>query len=97
MIKKNIRENVMLRADGFNDAIMGIVQRCGQADVILYDTDMIIQILIDADGMTYEEAVEYFDFNILGAWVGDGTPAFFSRASYEDLKEQMGDDLEDLL
>ena len=87
----------MLRADGFNDAIMGIVQRCGQADAILYDTDMIIQILIDAHCMSYAEAVEYFDFNVLGAWVGEGTPAFFSRASYEDLKEQMGDDLEDLL
>ena len=87
----------MLRADGFNDAIMGIVQRCGQADAILYDTDMIIQILIDAHGMSYAEAVEYFDFNVLGAWVGEGTPAFFSRASYEALKEQMGDDLEDLL
>ena len=56
----------MLRADGFNDAIMGIVQRCGQADAILYDTDMIIQILIDAHGMSYAEAVEYFDFNVLG-------------------------------
>jgi hypothetical protein len=29
-----------------------------------------------ADGMTEEEAVEYFDFNQIGAWVGDRTPCF---------------------
>ena len=87
----------MLKADGFNDAIMGIVQRCGQDDVILYDTDMILQILMDIDSMTYADAVEHFNFNILGSWVGDGTPAFFSRASYEELKEEVGDDLGDLL
>jgi hypothetical protein len=38
--------------------------------------------------MTYDEAVEFFEFNILGSWVGDQTPAFFSKASLEDLKEE---------
>jgi hypothetical protein len=78
----------MLKADGYNDAIMGIVQRCGQESVILYDTDKILGILVYQDGMTYDEAVEFFEFNILGAWVGDQTPAFFSKASLEDLKEE---------
>ena len=78
----------MLKADGYNDAIMGIVQRCGQESVILYDTDKILGILVYQDGMTYDEAVEFFVFNILGAWVGDQTPAFFSKASLEDLKEE---------
>ena len=27
-----------------------------------------------ADGMVWDEAVEFFDFNIAGAWVGDNTP-----------------------
>jgi hypothetical protein len=31
------------------------------------------------DGMTYEEAEEFYEFNTLGSWVGDGTPAFLSR------------------
>lgn len=26
--------------------------------------------------MPYEGAVEFFDFNVLGSWVGEGTPAF---------------------
>jgi len=87
----------MLRAEGFNEAIMGIVQRSGQDDVILYDTDKVIEGLMNGDAMSYEEAVEYFDYNILGAWMGDATPAFFSKASYDELHELIGDDLEDLL
>jgi len=80
----------MLRADGYNSAIMGIVQRCGQDPVILYDTDKIIQILVYDDGMSEDEAIEYFEFNILGAWVGDETPAFFSKSSLAEL-EEIGD------
>jgi len=26
--------------------------------------------------MTWEEAEEYFEFNQMGAWVGDSTPCF---------------------
>ena len=57
----------MLKADGYNDAIMGLVQRCGQEPVILYDTDKVLQLLVYNDGMTYDEAVEFFEFNILGS------------------------------
>jgi hypothetical protein len=81
----------MLKADGYNAAIMGIVQRFGQVPVILYDTDKVLEILVYRDGMTYDEAVEFFEFNVLGAWVGDETPAFYSKASLEDLQEE--DDL----
>jgi len=28
------------------------------------------------DGMTYEAAVEYFEFNVLGAGMGANTPVF---------------------
>jgi hypothetical protein len=51
----------------------------------------VLEILVYSDGMTYDEAVEFFEFNVLGAWVGDETPAFYSKASLEDLQEE--DDL----
>jgi|TARA_R110002051_G_scaffold243718_2_gene303693 hypothetical protein len=81
----------MLKADGYEEALMGVVQRFGQESVTLYDTDKILGILVCRDGMTYDEAVEFFEFNILGSWVGDQTPAFFSKASLEDLKEEEGE------
>jgi|TARA_R110001592_G_scaffold132392_5_gene346873 hypothetical protein len=78
----------MLKADGYNQAIMGTIQRAGQDDIILYDSDEIIKILVYRDNMSYEEAVEYFEFNILGSWVGPQTPAYFSKDSLRILKEE---------
>ena len=64
-------------ADGFDEAFIGMVERCGlPAPVVLYDRGKCIQILIDRDGMTYEDAEEFFDFNVTGAWVGEYTPMF---------------------
>ena len=68
-----------MRADGFDEAILGVAQRCGQAEIIAYDTEKILEILQAREGMTAEEAVEYFEFNIAGAWVGEETPIFIDR------------------
>ena len=69
-----------LMADGFDAAIIGLAQRCGQPDLVVYDAAKCIEILMrEGDGMTYEEATEYFEFNTLGAWVGEHTPLFMWR------------------
>ena len=68
----------LLTADGFDDAIIGVVQRMGEL-AICYDEDKVIDILMERDGMTYEEAVEYFYFNVAGAWVGESTPFFLQK------------------
>jgi len=65
-----------LKADGFDDAIIGIGSRCAQKDIIAYDVRKCLTILMERDGMTEEEAQEFFDFNVVGAWVGDDTPIF---------------------
>jgi hypothetical protein len=31
---------------------------------------------MERDGMSREDAEEYFDFNVAGAWVGEGMPVF---------------------
>ena len=51
---------------GFNEAIIGVAKRCAQPDLIAYDVEKILNILIKRDGMSHEEAVEYFEFNIAG-------------------------------
>ncbi len=68
-----------LFADGFDEAVLGFVTRWNQPSVVVYDTDMIIKILMERDGMTYEDAVEYFEFNTAGAYVGESTPLFLRR------------------
>jgi len=68
----------LLKADGFDEAIIGVVQRMG-IQAICYDEDKVLEILMERDGMTLIEAMEYFDFNIAGAWVGESTPFFLQR------------------
>lgn len=65
-----------LYPDGFEDAVIGYVERFGMTPLCLLDKDICIEILVCRDGMTEEEAEEYFDFNIIGAWLGDKTPCF---------------------
>ena len=67
-----------LTADGFDDCIIGIALRCGQPDLVVYDSAKIVDKLVLRDGMTYEDAVEFFEYNILGAWVGEGTPLYMT-------------------
>ncbi len=72
----------MLKADGFDEAMIGVGIRCGQPDIIAYDVNKCIKILMD-QGMTDEEAMEFFEFNVVGAWVGEQTPIFV-REMYDD-------------
>ena len=65
-----------LLCDGFDDAIIGLAERINLGPVVAYDTEKMIDIMVERDGMTYEEAIEYFDYNILGAWMGEYTPVF---------------------
>ena len=51
-------------------------------DIICYNKEKVIQKLM-SDGCSYEEAIEYHEFNQLGAWLGDGTPCFI-RSFIED-------------
>jgi hypothetical protein len=66
-----------LFADGFEDAIIGLSYRFGREPVVAYDQAKCIEIL--QRDMTYEEAIEFFDFNTIGAWVGEDTPTFIER------------------
>lgn len=66
-----------LTCDGFDDAIIGIAERIGMEIIVAYDKDKIIEILMK--DMDYEEAIEYYEFNILGAWMGDFTPIFIEK------------------
>ena len=66
----------ILTAYGFDYALIGVCERAGQPTIAMYDKDKCINLLIERDGMTEEEAEEYFYFNVVGAWVGEYTPCF---------------------
>jgi hypothetical protein len=66
----------MILWDGLDKAIIGTAGRCGMSDVLVYDYEKMVQEFVN-DGMTDEEAVEWIDFNIVGAYVGEYTPLVF--------------------
>lgn len=66
----------ILTIDGFDSCLMGIVENAGSAPVAVYDYNKCVEHLMD-DGMSYEDAVEYMEFNVTSAYMGEGTPSFF--------------------
>ena len=43
---------------------------------VVYDAAKVIKVLMSIDEMTEEEAIEFFEFNIIGSYVGEETPLF---------------------
>jgi|TARA_B110000438_G_C15303057_1_gene432030 hypothetical protein len=66
-----------LKADGFDEAILGMSIRVGDDNLIAYDYDECVKIL--QKEMSYEDAVEYLEFNVVNSYVGEGTPIFIKK------------------
>ena len=73
-------EHELMTMNGYDDCIVGVVERFGQNPIVCYDKEKVIQRL-ETDGCTRDEAEEFFYFNQIGAWVGDSTPCFLSANS----------------
>jgi hypothetical protein len=69
-------EMEILLADGFESAFLGIGQQFNTYFAV-YDKNKCIDILTEE--MTEGEAEEYFDFNVVGAYVGKHTPVFIDK------------------
>ena len=64
-------DETFLKADGFDSAIIGYDSETYR---LIYSISMCIKILMDRDNMDYLTAIEYFEFNVQGAYVGEKTP-----------------------
>lgn len=74
-ITENYPDESFLSADGFEDAIIGVVYDKAIGTVRLaYSITKCIEILKERDGMSYDDAFIYFDFNVINAYVGEKTP-----------------------
>lgn len=88
MTKPDIREQIaesigdedliFFDGPGFDEAIVGIARRFGMPPVVAYSYEKIIAAMM-AEGMDEGEAVEFFEFNTIGAWVGESTPVFIQQ------------------
>jgi hypothetical protein len=67
----------MKQWDGFDVAKIGtalIWNGNERVEVLVYDSEKMVEQLMIRDGMSDEEAIEYIDFNIEGAYIGKDTP-----------------------
>ena len=61
----------------YDHCMVGIGYRFNAGPLAVYDIERVLQVL-EKDGMTEEEAIEWYEYNIIGGWVGDGTPIFIN-------------------
>ena len=64
----------------YDSAIVGVADGLGIQNnpKVVYDYDKVIKVNVKM-GMTYEDAVEYFDYNQAGAYLGVHTPIFIKQ------------------
>jgi len=79
-ITEEYGDGSMMFLDYYDDCVVGVVHRFGQPPIICYDKDEIIKTDMN-DGMTYDDAMESFDYNIIGGWLGEDTPCFLSAVT----------------
>lgn len=58
-------------ADGFDDAIIGIDSTTQR---VIYSVRLCYEVLMERDDMDFDEAQEFFAFNVLGSYMGEKTP-----------------------
>lgn len=64
----------------YDDAIIGISEPRGeQTPLVIYDAQRIVELLQERSDMNESEAQEFYEFNILGAWLGEQTPLYVER------------------
>ena len=69
----------ILLMDGLDAAFVGVGSQQHSPPIAVYDRGKCIEILVERDGMSWEVAEEYFDFNYAGAWAGERTPLILDR------------------
>ena len=85
----------MKQWDGFDECVIGVANFWRDqitVEVLVYSADAMIEILRLNDGMSEEEALEYFEFNIEGAYIGIDTPVLvFTDPDWKERDYELDD------
>jgi hypothetical protein len=77
---------VVVYPTGFEDCIVGVGERYGGPPMAVLDIEKMLAKL-EEEGMKHDEALEYFEFNILGAYVGEETPVYLHVPNFKTTRE----------
>ena len=73
----------MIFAEGYEEAIIGVARQ-HQHFFVVYDYSKVIEIL--QRDRTPEEALEYFEENMVGSWMGAATPAYLVNKARDPME-----------
>lgn len=77
-ILENYEDEELLKADGLDEAVIGIATDFFPEPRLIYSVKKCIEIMVKGNDyyepMEYEDAMEYFTFNVSGGYVGERTP-----------------------
>ena len=80
---------VIVYPSGFEDCIVGVGERFGGPPLAVLDVEKMLT-QMEREGMTREEAIEYFEYNILGAHVGAENPVYLHYPDFRVEKKTSG-------
>lgn len=72
--------------DDADEAIVGYFYRCSRPIVAVYDYDKLVAVFVKS-GMTDDEAREHIEVNVIGGWLGEGTPAVLVYGNADDIQQ----------
>lgn len=76
-------ELLFMDPEYFDEAIIGVATSATGMMAVAYSEPKIIELLIRHDQMTPDDAMEHYQFNILGAYLGENTPVFIDDVVLE--------------
>ena len=80
----------MKLADGFEQAFVGSsISAFSREQVAIYDYEECIAVLMK--DMSEEDAFEYFQYNVIGSWVGEDTPIFINMHRIKHIADYLED------
>jgi hypothetical protein len=89
MDRKYIQENygdselILLEPEYFDEAIMGVITLVNMPHAVCYNREKCIELLMEHEEMSEEDAVDYFEYNTSGFYVGKHTPVFLDLQTTE--------------
>jgi hypothetical protein len=69
----------LVTMDGYDEAIMGTITLFGKEPVVLYDREKVIELIMEKDDCSYDDALEHHEYNQAQVYAGERTPAFFDK------------------
>jgi len=74
----NNYDGLMMLPEQFDDCIIGMAERCSFGIVVAYDTEKILEKIMQEYQCDYEDALDNYSHDFVGYHHGETTPVFIS-------------------